>query len=52
MSYEINVIVIKQKEPVHIANLSKILLQNETENIGVKRYAELSSDIRKQGKSQ
>ena len=41
MSYEINVIVIKQKEPVHIANLSKILLQNETENIGVKRYAEI-----------
>ena len=39
MSYEINVIVIKQKEPVHIANLSKRLLQ--TENIGVKRYAEI-----------
>ena len=41
MSYEIYVIVIKQKEPVHIANLSKILLQNEIENIGVKRYAEI-----------
>lgn len=41
MSYEINIIAINQKRPVHIAHSSEILLLNELENLGVSRYAEI-----------
>ena len=41
MSYEINIVVMNQKKPVHIANSSGILLQNENENPNVNRYSEI-----------
>jgi len=41
MSYEINVIVINQKRPIHIPNSSEILLLNELEDWCVNRYAEI-----------
>lgn len=41
MSYEINVISMNQRKPVHIAHPSEILLQNEIEDFGVNRYSEI-----------
>jgi len=41
MSYEIHIIAINQKSPVHITHSSEILLHNELEDLEVNRYAEI-----------
>jgi len=41
MSYEINIIVIDQKEPIKLNFTSKIILQNERDDYMVNRYAEI-----------
>lgn len=41
MSYEINIIVVNQKNPIHVIPQSEILLQNEIDDIGINRYAEI-----------
>lgn len=43
MSYEINIIAINQKIPIHIKCKNNILLHNEIEDIDVNRYAEMWS---------
>lgn len=41
MSYEINIIVINQKEPIKLNFTSKIILQNEIDDYMVNRYEEI-----------
>ena len=41
MSYEINIIAVNQIKPIHMKDLSIIILQNEIEHFGVNRYAEI-----------
>lgn len=41
MSYEINIIAINQKKPIHIEHKTKALLHNEIEDSEVNRYAEI-----------
>lgn len=38
MSYEINIIAINQKSPVHLEKVNRVLLHNEIENYEVNRY--------------
>ena len=38
MSYEINVLVINQQNPVYIPCSSDLLIQNEIDDTGVNRY--------------
>lgn len=41
MSYEINLIAIEQKSPIHLKPVNRVLLHNEIENDEVNRYAEI-----------
>lgn len=41
MSYEINLIAIGQKSPVHLKSVNRVLLHNEIEHDEVNRYAEI-----------
>lgn len=41
MSYEINIIAINQKKPIHVECANKVLLHNEIEDSEVNRYAEI-----------